>query len=371
LRELALQAQLHVYYYGGNETDQTSKIDKGFGQEVKWDVPLLEGYGYTFLNNLSPSKSMSTGFFDAVNFDIFGVLKNLKSEIIILNGWSYLSDWFVLIAAKLFGHKVWMRAEMPWNQELMKPRSFKRYIKFWLFKNLIFKYFVDRFLFIGEQNRRYYQNHGVPQDKLIFAPYAVDNDRFAVQKSINKLVDRQKFGIKPEQLVILYSGKLIEKKRPLDLLRAFHILKNNNAVLFFLGEGPLRDKITNEVENLKIENVIISGFVNQSEIGRIYNMADIFVMCSGVGETWGLSINEAMNLGLPILVSETCGSALDLVENDKNGYIFGEGSVSELKKYLEILCNDGQLRKRFGDFSMNKILRYSHLETVKNILSAK
>ena len=125
-----------------------------------------------------------------------------------------------------------------------------------------------------------------------------------------------------------------------------------------------------EIQNKKIQNVIISGFINQSEIGNIYNMADVFVMCSGIGETWGLSVNEAMNFGLPIIVSGTCGSAYDLVENGQNGFIFKEGDIGEMKMHLENLCKDEALRVEFGKKSSEKIMEHSHHVTVQNILEA-
>ena len=367
LRELASKVNLKVYYYGGKVE---SKFDKGFGQNVKWDIPLLEGYESAFLKNSSSAKAMSTKFTDAINFDVFKVLRKAESDIVIVNGWAYMSDWFVLFAAKIFGHRVWMRAEMPWNQEIMKPNSFKKRIKFWLFKHFVFKYFVDRFLYIGSQNKLYYLNHGVLENKLIFAPYAVENERFAEQKSSDKSSFRQHYDISADQLVVLFSGKLINKKRPLDLLRAFQLLENRNTVLFFLGDGPLRGKIEEDVKKHQIENVIISGFINQSEIGQIYNMSDVFVMCSGIGETWGLSVNEAMNFGLPVIVSDTCGSAHDLVMKGKNGFVFKDGDVSELKTQLEVLINDKSLREFFGQQSSKKIKEYSHQITVQNILEA-
>jgi hypothetical protein len=94
-----------VYYYGGKEASQ---IDKGFGQIIKWDIPMLNGFESTFLKNSSNAKSMSTKFTDAINFDIFRVFGKAESDFVIVNDWSYLSDWFVLISAKLFGHKAWI-----------------------------------------------------------------------------------------------------------------------------------------------------------------------------------------------------------------------------------------------------------------------
>ncbi len=364
VRELSKFHKLKVYYYGGEES---FKIDKGFCQKIKWDIPLLDGYRSTFLKNSSNAKSMSTKFTDAINFEIFSLLNKVDSDIVIVNGWAYMSDWFVLIAAKLFRHQVWMRSEMPWNQELMKPNSLKKSLKFWIFKNIVFKYFVQRFLYIGKQNKAFYLNHGVEEYRLIFAPYAVENERFKALKSPDKISYRQKYDIPADSTIILYSGKLIDKKRPLDLLKAFQQLHNNNALLFYVGDGPLRGQIEEEVKKHQIKNVIISGFINQSEIGNIYNMADVFVMCSGIGETWGLSINEAMNFGLPIIVSETCGSALDLVENGKNGFVFKEGAIDDLRTYLDIICSDVSLRLNFGKSSEKKIVEFSHQLTAANI----
>jgi hypothetical protein len=81
-----------VYYYGGKEASQ---IDKGFGQIFKWDIPMLDGYESAFLKNSSNAKSMSTKLTYAINFDIFRVLRKTESDFVIVNDWSYLSDWFV------------------------------------------------------------------------------------------------------------------------------------------------------------------------------------------------------------------------------------------------------------------------------------
>ena len=364
LRELGSRTDLKVYYYGG---ESILNEDVGFGQKISWDIPLLNGYSYQFLKNSSRSNGMNTRFFDAVNWSIFNIIRKSKEDVIILNGWAYLSDWFVLLAAKLFGKKVWMRAEMPWNQELMKPKSLKRSLKFILFKYIIFHFFVDKFLYIGSQNKLFYSMHGIKEGRLIYAPYAVDNERFQLQKT-DGILARNKWGIDVDCVVILYSGKLIEKKRPLDLLKAFEQLHITNAMLFYMGDGPLRVNLEQYIQKNNIQNVIISGFINQSEIGSIYSMADVFVMCSGVGETWGLSVNEAMNFELPVLVSSTCGSSFDLIEEGKNGFIFSEGDITMLSKQLISLVSDQKLRLLMGEKSKEKISNISHEVTIQNII---
>jgi glycosyltransferase involved in cell wall biosynthesis len=363
LRELSLQTTLKVYYYGGQSAVND---DKGFGQKVTWDIPLLDGYNYEFLKNSSSSKGMNTQFLDAINWSIFKLLRKSDDKVVIVNGWAYLSDWFVFLGAKLYGKKVWMRAEMPWNQEELKPKSVKKSLKFLLFKYVIFKFFIDKFLYIGTQNKKYYLMHGVKESRLIFAPYAVDNQRFQSLKTDGSSA-RQRWNIAENHLVILYSGKLIDKKRPLDLLKAFHQLNEPNTVLFYMGDGPLRNVLEAYISKHQVNNVVISGFINQSEIGTIYSMADLFVMCSGIAETWGLSVNEAMNFGLPVIVSSTCGSSFDIVENGENGYVFREGEIDALTNSLQSIVKDAMLRERMGVASKEKINQFSHQVTSQNI----
>lgn len=343
--------------------------DKGFGQKVSWDIPLLDGYNYVFLKNASRSKGMNTRFFDAINWSIFKVLRQSNDKVVIVNGWAYLSDWFVFLGAKIYGKKVWMRAEMPWNQEELKPKTVKKSLKFFLFKYVVFKYFIDKYLYIGSQNKKYYLMHGVKESRLIFAPYAVDNHRFQSIK-VDGSSARQKWEINEKQAIILYSGKLIEKKRPIDILKAFHQLNDANTTLFYMGDGPLRNELEGYICLHQVKNVVISGFINQSEIGTIYSMADLFVMCSGIGETWGLSVNEAMNFGLPVIVSSTCGSSFDIVENNENGYVFEEGDIAALTDSIRLIVNDELRREKMGRKSIEKISQYTHQVTCQNIKRA-
>lgn len=363
-RDIAAKADITVFYYS---RDNVIREDKGFGHKVVWDIPLLDGYRYNFLKNFSASKSMNNRFFDAVNLGVFSVLRNTDSKIIMLNGWAYLSDWLVLLFAKLYNKKVWLRSEMPWNQEEMKKSSWQRRFKFFIFKRLVFKYFVDKFLFIGSQNKLYYQKHGIQSNRLIYAPYAVENKRLQAQRTDGKEA-RRKWGINNDNIVILFSGKLIEKKRPLDLLIAYKNSNVTNTTLFFMGDGPLRGDLESFIHEEKINNVIISGFINQSEIASVYAMSDIFVMCSGLGETWGLSVNEAMNFALPVIITQTCGSSFDLVEHGVNGYIIKEGDINDLTNKIKELVVDPDRRSKMGIASEKKIFLQSNEQTVVHLI---
>ncbi|HAN39755.1 MAG TPA: hypothetical protein DCQ29_12695 [Chitinophagaceae bacterium] len=370
LRLLSKKSDLHVYYFSGGENKVF--FDKGFNQKIQWDVPLTEGYQHTFLKNYVNRSVRDNNFWDVFNPGVFKVIRKSPSKVVLVNGWSYSSFWMVMIAAKLFGKKVWLRAENPLNQELNKSRKVKL-VKNFLFKNLLFKFFVNKCLYIGNQSHDFFTHYGVSDDRLVFTPYAVDNIFFNAE--YEKYKDekeslRQALNIPLQSTTILFCGKYIEKKRPLDLLKAFHALGNKSAFLVMLGEGELRPQMESYIKENNLHNILLTGFVNQTEISKYYSAADIFVMCSGMGETWGLSVNEAMNFALPVVVSETCGSSYDLVEQGVNGYSFPEGDIEQLTFCIQQLLQDHQLRISAGKKSKEIISNYSIEKTVDNIIAA-
>ena len=95
-------------------------------------------------------------------------------------------------------------------------------------------------------------------------------------------------------------------------------------------------------------------------------MADIFVMCSGIGETWGLSVNEAMNFSLPVIISDTCGCSCDLVT--QNGIVFEEGNVPNLVQAMRSLIDNESMRLKMGRNSSVNIMNYSFETVVNNLL---
>jgi glycosyltransferase involved in cell wall biosynthesis len=130
--------------------------------------------------------------------------------------------------------------------------------------------------------------------------------------------------------------------------------------------------MTEYIEKYEMGNsVLLTGFINQSLIPFYYAASDIFVMCSGLGETWGLSVNEAMNFALPVVVSETTGCSYDLVNHDVNGFVFETGDIKILESYLSILINDRELREKMGRISKLMINDYSYEKIIENISKLK
>ena len=327
--------------------------DPGFGRKIKWDIPLLEGYNYIFLEN---------------SFSIFSQLKKEKYDAVLIHGWNCFTNWLAFLASFIRNIPVFLHSESPLNQELLKPRwkiRVKKFILSWLFKR------ISVFLYIGEKNKKFYQFYGVPEEKLFFCPYSVDNFRFINEA---KKLKTKNLELKANQITILFAGKLIEKKRPFDLLKAYKMLNTkyliHNAHLTFVGDGILRPQLENYVKERDLKNVHFAGFKNQTELPEHYAMADIFVLPSGIGETWGLVVNEAMCFGLPVIVSNIVGCGPDLIKNNENGYIFPVGDIRKLTKRLADLIKNPEKRKKFGEKSFEIIQDYNYEKDIDGILTA-
>lgn len=316
-------------WYCSNE-NLHGHFDRQFGIRVAWDVPLLEGFSYHFFRNWSWKPSLYNGFFGLINPGLWWALIAEKKSVIVIHGWAYWTHIGAAVVAQLCGHEVCLRGESPLNQELMRTPAELRRRGFLL--RMLFRVY-DRFLFIGTQNSNFYKYYGVPDGKRVFVPYAVDNNRFkAAAKSLKAEPSsiRLSLGIAEHERVILFTAKFIPKKRPLDLLKAFHLLDNKDVHLVMVGAGELQYEMEAFVNEHNLNHVHLTGFVNQQGIARYYAMADVFVLCSGIGETWGLSVNEAMNFGLPVVVSDYSGCAADMAIDGQTGFVFKTGDVADL-----------------------------------------
>ena len=368
-KELAQNSGIEpMIYFCWDFSAGKESFDPEFGKKIKWDVPMLDGYKYKFLKNFSLNPSSNFG--GQINFGIIKEIINGKFDAILIFGWNSFTNWLVFLTAFLIKIPVLLKGENPLNQELLKQRwkiKIKKIILGILFK------FISGFLYIGEENKKFYQYYGVPEKKLFFVPYAVDNERYL--KASSELKDkkyelRRELGIKKNDVVILFVGKLIEKKRPMDLLKAFSILKTFNVHLLYVGDGILRQELEKYAKEYNLKNVYFVGFKNQTELPLYYTMADIFVLPSGAGETWGLVVNEAMCFELPFIVSYIVGCGADLAKSGENGFIFPVGDVNKLVEYLTDIIKSFEKRKEFSKKSFEIIKEYSYENDIRGILKA-
>lgn len=368
---LAKVTDLEVYYL--SDASIRGQKDAGFGEAITWDTPLLEGYRSFFIRNFGRKGNPDNHFWDVFNPGVVGVIRKRKQSVVIVNGWSYSSVLLAIFTSKLFGRKVWLRAENPMNQELRKSGKVL-FLKRLFLQHILFRFFVDKCLYIGTESGNFFRHYGVAESRLVYTPYAVDNAFFSA--AYDQWKDRtgelkERLGLPQNKKIILFVGKYTPKKRPLDLLKAFQQLQPSDAVLLMVGEGELRTEMEAFVEREALkEKVVFTGFVNQSQISLYYSVADVFVLCSGMGETWGLAVNEAMNFAKPVIVSDTCGCSADLVREGENGFLFQEGNVGQLTACLQRTLADGSFAEKAGRESREIIKEFSIPNIVQHISQA-
>ncbi len=167
---------------------------------------------------------------------------------------------------------------------------------------------------------------------------------------------------------MLFTGKLIEKKRPGDLIEAFaRVRQKTRCALVLVGDGAMRPTLEEYVRKKRIQDVHFLGFRNQSEIPRLYALADVFVLPSS-SEPWGLSVNEAMCFALPVILSDQIGAGFDLLQG--NGFRYPWGNIEQLSFYLEQLLQEEELRKQMGARSREIVEDWSIDTCVEAILKA-
>ena len=229
---------------------------------------------------------------------------------------------------------------------------------------------VDKVLYVGSNNRNYFKSLGLTDDQLIFAPHAIENERFFPNSDNivrgNSL--RRELGIHPLEKVLLFAGKLEVKKNCAFLIDVFKKLAAKNAHLVIVGNGNQKSKL--ELSAKREKNIHFLDFQNQQMMPVIYQLADIFVLPSrGPGETWGLSINEAMASAKAILVSDACGAAIDLVKDGANGFIFNSDNEIDLTEKMTKMLADNADLKKMGISSFEIIKKWNYENACKAIES--
>ena len=341
----------------------------GFGDRlVQWDVDLLGGYEHSFLRR-AHRNVVEGGFFALRDLDVWSELVDGRYDALWVHGYSYLTMWIALMAASSARVPVLIRED----QTLLHGRPWP---KRWP-RNLILRHFFRSAigLYVGSNNRAFFRHYGVPDGRLFWVPYCVDNEALQNQNARLKPESRhlrRRFGFSDVTgPVVLFVGKLVEKKQPLKLLKAFNLVRREyRCGLLFVGGGPLEGELRSWIQAHNVPDVRFGGFLNRSELPAAFAASDVFVLPSAFHETWGLVVNEAMNFSLPVVVSDKVGSGADLVEHQRNGYVVPAGDHQQLAEAIAALVSSQARREEFGRRSVEIVDRFSYSTAAAGVVDA-
>ena len=336
----------------------------GFGRPFAWDTELLDGYRWEALHNHAAKPSLDT-FFGTRLKHIDTKLRSLSPSIVLVTGWHQFSLVQVAIACKRAGIRCFIRGE---SNHLKSRPAYKRIL------HRMFLRLFDSYLYIGEANRQFYLESGVKTGQTFFTPYFVDNEWF--KNCIDSTGEtrqnwRLKFGIGLEEFVVLFAGKLQQKKNVSELIQAMNLMRSgcSNTCLVIAGEGELREELQQLARKLGVKTVF-AGFVNQSGMAEVYTSVDCLVLPSDHDETWGLVVNEAMNFSIPAVVSDRVGCGPDLIRQGITGYCYRFGHPEQLADILGTLSENPAERVLTGERAFQHIQQYSIEAAAQGLLNA-
>jgi glycosyltransferase involved in cell wall biosynthesis len=371
LRYIAAQPEIDLTVFFLSDFSVRGYRDIGFGVQVQWDIPLLEGYKYKFLPTLGSRDRLS--FWQPFVYGLWRHLKTEKFDALWLHGYAHQAHLRAIAVAKNLGIKVLLRGESH-----LHSQSRSR-VKHWMKEQLLYWFFtaIDGFLAIGTLNWEYYLRYGVPAERIFAMPYAVDNAFF--QKQIeagwsDRERLREELKLEHNRPVILFASKFQSRKRAFDLLEAYIKLSPDRVhepkpYLLFVGDGEERARLEGRVRQLGWTSVKFLGFKNQTELPRYYDLCDIFVLPSE-HEPWGLVVNEVMNAGKAVIISDHVGCGPDLVADGENGYVVPVGDVQRLAERLRQLTANPTLLRAMGQASRKRIAKWSFTQDWAGLLQA-
>ena len=359
---------LNVYYASGASAG--SFYDPEFGRSITWDTDLLGGYESYFLDRFDQDSSrLGNDLVEHTSYDhylraLLTLWGRERPEAAWIHGWSGDFSRAAFEAARRLGIPSLLRAET--FRECVKGGPARRLLHR-LYYSRKFKT-IDAVLAIGSRNRDLYLDYGVPEEKIFSTPYAVDNDFFSEHEAAcrsARLEHRKSLGIGEEQCVFLFVGKLIPEKAASSLIEAAEGLsteERRSIALLFVGEGSCAEELKQKAAAVPDLTAIFTGFKNQSELPPLYSASDVFVLPS-LFEPWGLVVNEAMAMGLPLILSDRIGASSDLLRNGENGLQFEAGDAEELSSAMRKFLNDSSWRNAAGKRS-REIIAGHHFERV-------
>jgi glycosyltransferase involved in cell wall biosynthesis len=367
-RALAAYPGLDLCVYYCHQATPSEQAGAGFSVEFDWDVPLLEGYPYTFLKNVadSPGHDRFSGFDTP---EIKGIIRRREYDAVLVNGWHYKSAWQAIWACWSSKVKVMVRGD----SHLHTPRGVaKRAVKSFTYRRFIPRF--DACLAAGQWSREYFLHYGARPERIFLVPHAIDSGRFRIEA---ESLEQRRSELRGEKdldknaIIFAFSGKFIPKKRPMDFVWAIEqaVRRNPRIQGLMVGDGPLHAVCENLVRELKVP-IRFTGFLNQSQITKAYVASDALVLPSDGGETWGLVVNEAMACARPCIVSDRVGCGPDLVIPQETGSIFPLGDVDALANSILELAGNPERMISMGLEAQSRLRNYSIETAVDGIIQS-
>jgi len=360
-RRLAAEPDIDLTVFYGSRAGADVYRDEDMKTSLQWDIDLLQGYRHEFLRNFG----RGDGYTRLVNPSIVRRVAGFDA-VLLMPGWGTITSLLAIAACRVAGIPFFLYGDSSFPPEEKTWRDGVRAA----FLRAVFA-LAGGFMVSGVLNAEYYRHYGADPRRFFLLPWAIDNERFATASRFGpgeREALRARFGIAPEQVAFVFSAKLVPRKDPMTLLRALARMQaRDRAVVVFLGHGELREELEAFARAEKL-NARFAGFVNQADLPKHYAMGDAFVLPSTY-EPRGAVINEAMACGLPVVVTDRCGSIGDIVLEGDNAFVYPAGDDGALARAMDALMDDAT-RSRMAQRSREIIASWDYDRGVAGVKEA-
>jgi glycosyltransferase involved in cell wall biosynthesis len=349
---LAKHRDLEVCAFYASRFGLEKTLDPGMGIELAWKTDLLSGYRHVFLPAAERIRQLT--FRTVNNRGVGRALSGFGPDIVLIHGYTQLT----MLRALAWCRRVGVPALMISDSSLHAGTGrIMRGLKHGLLP-IVFRQFSG-FLCIGDGNETYARTYGVPFERIFRVPNVVDEGFWAYrdkrQKERTRL--RAELGIADDELLVLYVGKLIPRKRPGDLVAALAQLRSMDCggrpiSVLFAGDGVQRGALEREVVAQGLPARFL-GFVNIDALPAYFCAADILSHPAEI-ETFGVITIEAAILGLPLVLSNRVGAIgpTSIARPGENALVHPCGDVGALATALSRLANEPETLARMAAASL-------------------
>lgn len=300
---------------------------------------------------------------DDIHWNDIGPVLRGKYDAVILGGWS--EPTFLLLWLRHLWRRTkiyfWVESTLVDRQRAGGREALKRLL-LWRAAGCLVP---------GQRAAEYCRQLGMAEERIFTVPNATDRHFFRQQAEswAPRRADlRDELGI--HSPMFLFVGRLVESIKGVEpLIRAVAQLaeEGHELCLVLAGEGP--DAASYEELGRSLGAPLrLVGNLDHDSLCRYYAAADGLVLPSR-SEVWGFVLNEGMEFGLPLVVSDQVGAGPDLVAEGDNGFIVPVGDVAALADALRPLL-DPETARRFGEVSRRKIEAYSPDHWARGVLRA-
>lgn len=305
------------------------------------------------LHTLMPSSDWSVQAQAKAAVLLWKKLSEINPETVLVPGYYTLPGFAAALWAKAHGrHSVLMtestqhdHERTPWKEAL---------------KGRVMRLLFDSAIAGGQAHVRYLHALGFPRHRIARCYDVVDNDFFA--NAAAELRSSESGAGDSQPPYFLYVGRLSPEKNIRGLLDEYAAYRQAGGswTLKIVGGGPQEQELRQRAQSSGWgESIFFEGLKSSRELPAYYSFAGAFVLPS-TREPWGLVVNEAMASGLPVLVSDRCGCAEDLVKDHRNGFVFDPALSGALAERMSAIGDlPAEARRRFGRESQAIIANFS------------